>query len=141
MTAPLSPPSRLDFRVVLETPLRQFIGWLAMVLLVTWAGYPGVVCVTPMAWLLALRVGNLVAARSRSETSSRRLTEAALAGAVLGLLQGILFAVIISQLEPINPDEAARTTLLTIGMIFAGLIAGAILSFITAYLKEQRRRK
>jgi hypothetical protein len=126
---------------VLETPLRQFIGWLAMVLLVTWAGYPGVVCVTPMAWLIALRVGNLVAARSRSETSSWRLTEAALAGAVLGLLQGILFAVIIAQLEPINPDEAARTTVLTIGMTLVGIVAGAILAFITAYLNEQRRRK
>ena len=140
MTTPFSSPDRLDFRVILETPVRQFIGWLAMVLLVTWSGYPGVVCVTPMAWLIALRVGNLVAARSRSEASSRRLMEAALAGAVLGLLQGILFAVIISQLEPINPEDAVRSTVLTIGMIVVGMLAGAFLSFITAYFNEQRRR-
>ena len=140
MTAPLSSPNGLDFRVILETPVRQFIGWLAMVLLVTWAGYPGVVCVTPMAWLIALRVGNLVAARSRSETASRRLAEAALAGAVLGLLQGILFAVIISQLQPINPEEGARATALTIGMAVVGILVGAVLSFITAYFNEQRRK-
>jgi MFS family permease len=141
MTTPLPSSNGLDFRVVLETPLRQFIGWLAMVILVTWAGYPGVVCVTPMAWLIALRVGNLVAARSRSESSTRRLTEAALAGAILGLLQGILFAVIISQLEPINPEEGARSTALTIGMIVVGILVGAVLSFITAYFNEQRRQR
>lgn len=141
MTAPLPSPNELDFRVILETPIRQFIGWLAMVLLVTWAGFPGVVCVTPMAWLIALRVGNLVAARSRSHVSSRRLTEAALAGAVLGLLQGVLFAVIISQLQPINREEAAQSTALTIGMIVVGILAGAVLSFITAYLNEQRRQR
>ena len=135
---PPSSPKALDFRVVFETPLRQFVPWLAMVLLVTWAGYPGVVCVTPMAWLIALRVGNICVARSRSETSSHRLTEAALAGGVLGLLQGLLFAVIITRLEPINADEQSKATAFTIGMIIVGIVAGAILSFITAYLNEQR---
>jgi hypothetical protein len=139
MTTPISSPNGLDFRVILETPVRQFIGWLAIVLLVAWAGYPGVVCVTPMAWLIALRVGNLVAARSRSEASSLRLTEAALAGAVLGLLQGILFAVLISQLAPINPDERSRSIILTLIMIVVGVFAGAGLSFFTAYLNERRR--
>jgi MFS family permease len=139
MTTPPSSPNGLDFRVILETPVRQFIAWLAMVLLVTWGGYPGVVCVTPMAWLIALRVGNLVAAQSSSDTSSRRLTEAALAGAVLGLLQGILFAVIISRLEPINPDERSRSIILTLIMIVVGVFAGAGLAFFTAYLNERRR--
>src|SRR5262245_23849294 len=112
------PPSSngLDLRNVIETPLRQFVPWLAMVLLVTWAGYPGVVCVTPMAWLIALRVGNICVARSRSEQSSRRLTEAALAGGVLGILQGLLFAVVISLLEPINADEQTKTIVLTLIM-------------------------
>ena len=132
MTTPSSSPNGLDFRNIFETPLRQFVPWLAMVLLITWAGYPGVVCVTPMAWLIALRVGNLCAARSRSQSRSRRLTEAALAGAVLGLLQGILFAVIISLLQPINPDERAQTIALTLIMIAVGIFAGAGLSFLTA---------
>lgn len=76
-----SPPSNgLDLRIVFETPLRQFVLWLAMVVLVSLAGYPGVMCITPMAWLIALRVGNLCVARSRSEKSSQRLVEATLAG-------------------------------------------------------------
>ena len=75
----LSTLKRIDFRLIIETPLRQFAPWLAMVLIVSFAGYPGVVCVTPMAWLLALRVGNIYAARSKSQQSSQRLWEAALA--------------------------------------------------------------
>jgi|SRR5215207_3808433 len=141
MTIPSTSSNRLDLRVIIETPLRQFVLWLAMVLLVTWAGYPGVVCVTPMAWLIALRVGNLCVWRSKSALSSRRLTEAALAGALLGLLQGLLFAGIITLLEPINADERTRTIILTLILSVAGVFAGATLSFVTAYLNERRRNQ
>lgn len=130
---------RLDFRTVLEVPLRQFILWLAMVVVVSLAGYPGVVCVTPMAWLIALRVGNLCVARSRSEKASLRLLEAALAGGILGLLQGILFIVVIPFLGPIQTDEWIQTIILTAIMMIAGIVAGAGLSFFTAYLNERRR--
>ena len=141
MTDPSASSNKLDLRVIFETPIRQFVPWLAMVLLVTFAGYPGVVCVTPMAWLIALRVGNLCVWRSKSTLSSRRLTEAALAGGLLGLLQGLLFAGIITLLEPINADERSRTIILTLIIIVAGIFAGAGLSFVTAYLNERRRNR
>jgi hypothetical protein len=142
MTSPTSSSRKeLDLRVIIETPIRQFVPWLAIVLLVTWTGYPGVVCVTPMAWLIALRVGNLCAWRSRSTLSSRRLTEAALAGGMLGFLQGLLFAGIITLLEPINPDERSRTIILTLILIAVGIFAGAGLSFFTAFLNERRRNR
>jgi hypothetical protein len=130
---------RLDFRTILEVPLRQFVLWLAMVVLVSLAGYRGVICVTPMAWLLALRVGNMCVARSRSGESSRRLLEAALAGGFLGLLQGVLFLVVIPFLGPIQADEWPQTIILTAIMIIVGIVAGAGLSFFTAYLNERRR--
>lgn len=139
MTTP-SPTTRpLDLRVIFEIPLRQFVPWLGMVILVSLAGYPGVVCVTPMAWLIALRVGNICVARSRSETASQRLLEAALAGGFLGLLQGALFIVVIPFLGPIEPDERARTVILVLIMIVVGIFAGAALSWFTAYLNERRQ--
>ena len=135
----LSPSSKgLDLRVILETPIRQFVPWLAVVILVSLAGYPGVVCITPMAWLMALRVGNLCVARSKSEHSSRRLTEAALAGAIFGFLQGLLFTVIVPFMGPIKADETAKAIILTLIMIIAGMIVGAGLSLFTAYLNERR---
>src|SRR6266498_4590330 len=132
-----SSPTMLDLRTVIEIPLRQFVPWLVMVLLVTWSGYPGVVCVTPMAWLLALRVGNICVARSRSEESSQRLLEAALAGGFLGFLQGILFLVIIPFMGPIQPNEITKTIVLTLIMLIVGVLAGAALSLFTAFLNEQ----
>lgn len=45
---PVSPNTNLDLRVILEVSIRQFFGWLATILLVTFADYPGVVCVIPM---------------------------------------------------------------------------------------------
>jgi len=129
----------LDLRVILEVPLRQFVPWLGMVVLVSLAGYPGVICVTPMAWLIALHVGNVCIARSRSEKASQRLLEAALAGGVLGLLQGILFLVVIPFLGPIQADEWTRTIILSLILVIMGIFAGAGLSWFTAYLNERRR--
>ncbi len=83
MSIPPPSPNQRDRRISFEVALRQFVPWLAMVLLVTFAGYPGVVCVTPMAWLIALRVGNLCVWGSKSSRSSSRLIEAALAGFVI----------------------------------------------------------
>ncbi len=131
----------LDLRTVIEVPLRQFVPWLVMVLLVAWAGYPGVVCVTPMAWLLALRVGNICVARSKSDLSSWRLMEAALAGGFLGFLQGILFIVIIPLMGPIEPSEWTKTIILILILLIVGIFAGAGLSFFTAFLNEQRRTR
>lgn len=133
--------SSFDFRVMIETPLRQFVPWLAVVLLVTFAGQPGVVCVTPLAWLIALRVGNICVTRSRSQLASRRLTEAALAGGLFGLLQGVLFGVITPFMGPIQDDEWTRAIALILIMIAIGTFVGAGLSFFTAYLNEQRRKR
>ena len=141
MTIPTPDAKGLDLRVIIETPLGQFAPWLAMVLIVTFAGYPGVVCVTPMAWLMALRVGNICAARSKSQLSSHRLSEVALAGGLFGLLQGMLFGVISPFMGPIQDDEWTRTIVLILIMIVVGIFAGAGLSFFTAYLNEQRRKR
>jgi len=139
MTTPVPPSRALDLRIIFETPLRQFLPWLVTVLLVTFAGYPGVICVTPMAWLMALRVGNICTARSRTASSSRRLTEAALAGGVFGFLQGLLFGVVVPLIGPIELNEILKTIILILIMIIAGIFVGAGLSFFTAYLNELRR--
>ena len=140
MTISNPPSNGLDLRIVFETPLRQFVLWLAMVVLVSLAGYPGVICVTPMAWLIALRVGNLCVARSRSQKSSQRLVEATFAGGILGLLQGILFIFVVPLLGPIQADEWMQTIILTLFMVIVGTFTGAGLSFFTAYLNERRHR-
>lgn len=135
-----SPTDTLDLRVVVETPLRQFAPWLATVLVVTWAGYPGVVCVTPLAWLIALRVGIVCVTHSASSSPLRRLQEAALAGGVLGLLQGTLFGVVVPVMGEIKASEQTSAIGLIVAILVVGMLAGAGLSTFTAYLFERRQR-
>ena len=141
MTNPSPTSKSLDLRVILSTASLEFVWWLMAVLVVSIAGYPGVVCVTPMAWLLALRVGNICVVRSRSEQSRQRILEASIAGAILGLLQGILFLIVVPFMGPYPSDEITKTVVLTLTMILLGMVAGAGLSFFTAFLNEQRRQK
>jgi MFS family permease len=109
-------------------------------ILATWAGYPGVVCITPLAWLMALRVGIVCVSHSNSQPSSRRVQEAALGGAWFGLLQGLLFLVIIPRAGPVREDERGSAVLLTLAIIISGMIVGAGLSAFTAASVERRRR-
>jgi hypothetical protein len=128
----------LDVRLILETPLRFFVPWLAVVLAVTWAGYPGVVCVTPLAWLMSLAVGQRCATRSSSPTATKRLLEAALAGAFFGLLQGVLFIFIAPHMGPIAASEQTSALGISLGMLCLGVPIAAGLSMFTAWLVQQR---
>jgi hypothetical protein len=130
--------SKIDLRVALLTPLLQFLPWLASVAVVTLAGYPGVVCVTPMAWLIALRVGLVCVRTSASPTVSQRLKECAIAGGVLGLLQGLLFVIVTLGFFSLQPDEVGRALLLAGIVIVLGAGVSAGLTQVTARLEMGR---
>ena len=139
----VQPPSAstnsLDWRTILVRPLRQFAAWLVIVLTVTWAGYPGVVCITPLAWLIALRLGIDVVNHSTSQTARRRVQEAALAGAWFGLQQGLLFWGIVPWLGPIQQDEQVSVWVIGVGMLVMGMLLAAGLAAFTAGMWEKRR--
>lgn len=129
--------SGLDRRTILVTPLLQSAPWFASVVIVTLAGYPGVVCVTPMAWLLALRVGLICMRNSRSPSVRQRLREAALAGALLGVIQGVLFAGVLFWFLPLQASEVTRSLILAGALLVIGAAACAALSLITARLESR----
>lgn len=135
----MAKPDELDLRLILSVPLGQLVSWLLAVLLISWAGYPGVICVTPVAWLIALRVGIICVARSCSAQTGRHLLEAALAGGWFGLLQGLLFWIIVPFMREIKATERASALLLSLIMLAAGILAGAGFSVSTAFLVERRR--
>lgn len=133
--------TNLDFRSAFLAVIGTFSPWLAAVLLITWSGYPGVVCVTPMAWLLAARVGIVCSDRSRSESATARLVEAALAGALLGLLQGILYMVIVPFMGPIQPEEQANNMKFTLILLAAGILIATVISLFAAIAVENRKKR
>jgi len=131
---------RLDFSAMLRAVLPPFIVWAAAVLFVSFAGrQPGVVCATPVAWLMACWVGMTCVARSRNDRKSALLAEAALAGGVFGLLQGVLFLIIAPYMGEIKPEERQKMLLLSVVMVGVGTLVSALLSMAVGAARASRR--
>lgn len=132
----------LDLKAIARSIWQPLGIWVAMVLVVAFGGrQPGVVCMTPVAWLLALWVGILYSASSRATTKGSRLIGAAVAGAAFGALQGALFAVVAPYMGDIKSNEQQKALMLTIIMVVAGAAVCALLSVATAAAQEKRRNK
>jgi hydrogenase-4 membrane subunit HyfE len=127
----------MDWSAILNASIRTFIFWAIVITLITWKGAPGVLCITPIAWLLAAWVAKLYLSRTRSHPS-QWVKEAALAGGLFGLLQGALFVVLGQVLMPLSPGEQANMLLLGIGSTAINLAAGAFLAGLV--VMRQRKR-
>ena len=134
-------PDKLHVPHILKTGLRQFAYWLIFVLAISLAGYPTIACFTPLGWLLAARVGRQSTNNSPSPTLDQRLMEAALAGALFGLLQAVLFIAIAPQIGDIRPEEQASAAWINLGMLAFGLTATMFLSVLGGWMAERRRKK
>jgi hypothetical protein len=120
---------RLDAAALLSALFLPSLAWLIAVIGSLVAGQPGVVCITPFAWILALAVGRNVALWSRGP---RPDLEAPLAGALLGLGQGALFIVVAVLFMELKPGEAGRAALLSAALAVAGAAACALLAWVAA---------
>ena len=117
---------------------RPLFYWMVVVIGTTLFGYPGVVCVTPMAWLLALLVGRDCVLRSRSVPGSQPLLEASLAGGFFGLACGLLAMLVAALTMTIQPDELRGALIIGIVMIMAGMIISALLAFGFGLVYQRR---
>jgi hypothetical protein len=84
-------------------------------------------------------VGVRCAARSSSAGRRQRVLEAALAGGLLGLLQGVLFVVMVSRLETTTAAEEASAAWVSAGVLLVGVLVSAGLAAANAWVFERRR--
>lgn len=127
-------------RVIISALLWPLIFWLITVAIISLSGTPGVVCATPLAWLLALPVGQRVGEES---SGPRRwlFFEAAAAGGLLGFWQGLLFATVMTAF-PTTLEDAFDIpgTLLVAGVaVILSVPVTACLSTVMAWLVARRR--
>lgn len=117
--------------------------WGGTVLFVTYQGQPGVICMTPMAWLLALPAGWNYVAFSEGRPGRQPFVAGALVGATLGLLFGLLAWAIGLYMMPSDPAETGKLTTSQIGLIFvgAGMVIGALLSGMMAHRATMQQRR
>jgi hypothetical protein len=127
----------LDWSAILNASGRTFIFWGVVISLISWKGAPGVLCITPIAWLLAAWVGKLYISRTHARPS-HWIKEAALAGGIFGFLQGVLFLVLSQVLMPLSAAERTNMLLIGIATTAIGLLAGAGLCALV--VRQQRKR-
>lgn len=134
-----SEPPILNLGVFLRALIPPLIVWGVIVAVVTLGGQPGVVCVTPMAWLLALWSGTQYVRLSKGRSERYALLGPALVGALLGTGEGIFFILVASLgMPPSTPEDALKTQALIPVIFAAGVIICAALSAFTAWLSLRR---
>lgn len=77
----------LDLNAIAGALFVPILLWTGSVIAVSLYGYPGVICLTPIFWLLAALVG-LRVRRETHSSGNRPVLEGAIAGGMLGLWQG-----------------------------------------------------
>jgi hypothetical protein len=119
-----------------RTILAPLIVWGVLVVAALLANVPGVVCVTPMAWLLALWCGTQYVNLCRGDADRPTWLGPVLIGGLLGLGEGILFIVVSSLGMPATtPEDAAKAQVLSLGILVVGIVACAGLCTLTAWMR------
>ncbi len=119
--------------------------WALLVLGLTYTGQPGVICLTPMAWLLAIPAGWNYAVFARGKPGRQPFVAGIILGAVLGLLYGMLFVGISAYTMPTDPGpengistQGLALIIVTAGTVFAALLSGLM---VVRAASLQRRGK
>jgi hypothetical protein len=113
--------------------------WGLMVALATLSGQPGVVCITPMAWLLALWSGVRYVRLSGGQPTRFPLLGPVLLGAALGLAMGIIFSLVVYlKFPPASPGDVYKTAVLTLFSFIGGMVSCAGFCTLTAWLTRRQ---
>ncbi len=103
------------------------------------SGQPGVVCLTPMAWLLATWGGLRYVTPAEGRAARHPLLAAAVVGALIGIGEGIFFIAVVDRaMPPATADDAAKTLVLDAVIVAAGICICAGLSVLTALITLKR---
>jgi hypothetical protein len=130
----------IHFGAFVRTLAAPLLVWIAVVAAITAAGQPGVVCITPMAWLMALWCGGQYIRLSSERADQRPLLGAALVGTALGLGMSVVFILVSILAMPVGPDptEISKMQVLTAVISVGGILVCAAFSALTGWLTLRR---
>jgi hypothetical protein len=115
-----------------------FLAWLAQVVVFSLAHQPGIICLTPVVWLLGAAIGRR-AARSAGGLPARTLRLNALAaGALFGALTGLLYGADVAVTAGNEPGTLWFAVWSGGLCILSGAIVCGLLSLAVAALAVRR---
>jgi hypothetical protein len=111
--------------------------WAAIALA---AGQPGVLCLTPLAWSLALYSGSFYGRRVSIQMPA--FPGGFLAGTLLGLLQGafVVYGNTRMMAAETSAESIARGTHIPVIIALASIVLCALLSGTQAHVAQRRHR-
>lgn len=127
----------------LRTLLAPLLAWSATVLVLTLSGQPGVVCATPMAWVLAFWCGGQYVRLSGRRRERWPLLGPALVGALLGVGMSVLFILVSRLAMPVGEDpvEMEKARNLTAAISLGSVLLCTLFSAITGWFALQREAR
>ncbi len=129
----------LDKSAIISALFLPLLIWTGSVIAITGMGYPGVVWMTPLAWLLAMPVGLRVRRESVSPGHGPTL-EAALGGGLLGFWQAMLVPAVMVASPHLPMNKTFGTTHPILAMVLMILtsisVTAGLSALIAAFIKR-----
>ena len=123
----------MSLQIALKSTLSPLLTGFVMILLPAAAGYPGVVCITPMLWLLALQVGRYCARHSAAP-----VPDSAAGGALLGFFYGIFSSFLSIYAFDYAPNESMNMIIFAALLTCGGVVACSLIAMSMSVLKRRR---
>ena len=125
-------------RLILNYSWRWWLIWFVAALAVTFAGFPGGLCLTPLIWIASVAVGISVARAARADNYPHPIRAAAVAGAAEGTGIGTIsaLAAYLTLLLPGVADVQGPIIFVFIGL--SGILICTGLSALAAWQTEKQ---
>lgn len=131
----------VNWPLAIRAVVAPAIVWACLVGFATLGGYPGVVCITPLAILVMPLWAGLFYARGRGATPSP-LPGAAVVGLLLGLIMGGVFifgsAQMMAAAHETRASEIALNRNLSIGMAIGSVVCSTLVCVLAARFASRR---
>lgn len=130
-------PMREHLSIGFNASIVPIVWWSILIGCVTISGYPGVIMITPMAWLiLPFQAGSVYAEKAIAKGMRPQLRYAALIGVLIGIMLGILCAIVSWFFMDIPANEVEKTVSFLLGMTKIGCLVCPLFSVLSTYIQK-----
>lgn len=130
-------PMREHLSLGLKAAILPISWWSILISCVTLSGYPGVIMITPLAWLiLPFQAGSVYAEKAIAKGMRPQFRSAALIGVFIGVMLGVLCAIVSLFFMEIPEHEVQQTVKFLLGMTQIGCLVSPFFSLLSTYIQK-----